>query len=201
MFQSQHKNSEFSLSPAALENLIRHAAPGKERLVVALLALTGMRRAELQSLRVGDIDLACRRIYIRAGKGARFRFAFISPRLDRMLRPIVDDADPMSPVLAGRGGSPLSLRTINNLVAAAGRRSGIANPNPRYRNVNPHLLRHSFARNWKRAQGSLESLQKLLGHASFQTTMDLYGTESLTETEENYHRTSRLLVTASRRNQ
>ena len=68
------------------------------------------------------------------------------------------------------------------------------NPNPRYKNINPHLLRHSLARNWKRHGGSIESLQKLLGHERIATTLELYGTESLVEIEHNYHKMANRLV-------
>ena len=80
----------------------------------------------------------------------------------------------------------MSLRNINYIVSRVAAKAGIETPNPRYRNVGPHLLRHSFARNWKRLGGSLESLQKILGHASLKTTLDVYGSESQAEVEENY---------------
>ena len=77
---------------------------------------------------------------------------------------------------------------------AIGQRADIIHPNPRYRHISPHLLRHSFARNWKRSGGSLESLKRLLGHSSRRTTMDLYGIESQEETEQNYREIEGLLL-------
>jgi integrase len=67
----------------------------------------------------------------------------------------------------------------------------VSNPNPRYRYVTCHLLRHSFARQWKAKNGSIESLSKILGHASPATTLTVYGTESLTEVRRNYDSTMR----------
>ena len=43
----------------------------------------------------------------------------------------------------------------------------------RYRN--PHVTRHTFATNWLRKGGRLETLSLILGHASIRTTFDLYG--------------------------
>jgi len=43
----------------------------------------------------------------------------------------------------------------------------------RYRN--PHLTRHTFATNYLRNRGRLETLSLVLGHESIQTTFDLYG--------------------------
>jgi integrase len=42
----------------------------------------------------------------------------------------------------------------------------------RYRN--PHTTRHTFATNWLRQGGRLETLSMILGHASIRTTFDEY---------------------------
>jgi integrase len=144
-----------------------------------------MRRAELQGLRADDIDLAKGDVLIRNGKGGKQRLVFVPDTLQDLLGHQLEFASPFA-LLPGPSGAPLSLRSLNLIVAACGRRAGIRNPNPRYRNITPHLLRHSMARNWKRVGGSLESLQKILGHSSMKTTMDLYGTEAVSETKENY---------------
>jgi len=51
----------------------------------------------------------------------------------------------------------------------------------RYRN--PHLTRHTFATNWLRRGGRLETLSVILGHASIRTTFDLYGHLDMTDVE------------------
>lgn len=82
----------------------------------------------------------------------------------------------------------LTVRQINKIVANAGHRAGVENPNPKYKNITCHLFRHSFAREWKKQGGSTESLAKILGHTSVKTTLDEYGTEDLEEVQENYER-------------
>jgi integrase len=154
--------------------------------MLALFALTGLRRAELRDLGGKDVSTTTREILIRSGKGGKQRLIFFPPSLDNLVAHQLSKVG-KGPLFPGRGGQPLSLRSINLIVARTGERAGIENPNPRYKNITPHLLRHSLARNWKRAGGSLESLQRILGHASLKTTMDLYGTESLAETKDNYN--------------
>jgi site-specific recombinase XerD len=88
----------------------------------------------------------------------------------------------------------MSLRNINYILTRVGREAGVCTPNPRYVGVGPHLIRHSFARNWKRSGGSIESLQKILGHASVKTTLDCYGTEDQREVEANYRQRHSALV-------
>ena len=73
-------------------------------------------------------------------------------------------------------------------MAWAGKKAGVENPNPKYKNLTPHLFRHSFAREWKKQGGSIESLSKILGHTSVKTTLDEYGTEDIDQVQENYER-------------
>jgi integrase len=89
-------------------------------------------------------------------------------------------------VFQSRQTGSLSTRQINRIVEAASRTSGIRHPNPRYQFVTCHLLRHTFARLWKVHRGSIETLSKILGHASVQTTWDIYGTEGLRDIQANY---------------
>ncbi len=50
--------------------------------------------------------------------------------------------------------------------------------------LNPHIFRHSIAR-WLKSQGfTAEWIQNFLGHQSYKTTMDLYGTISIDEMQE-----------------
>lgn len=181
----QSKHSEFNLAPHQIRALIAGARSLRDRTIISLFAYTGMRRAELRGLSVGDVDLETCRLHVRCGKGGKSRFVFFPAHLCGDIEAVIGGNERGS-LFRNKHHQQLSLRSINNIVAAAARIAGLDNPNPHYLNVTPHLLRHSFARNWKRSSGSLESLQKILGHSSFSTTMDLYGTESLDDTNGNY---------------
>ena len=60
-------------------------------------------------------------------------------------------------------GAPMRLDAVNDLVAAAARRAGMAA-------VHPHQMRHAFASNVLDAGGTLDEVQDLLGHASISST-------------------------------
>jgi integrase len=92
--------------------------------------------------------------------------------------------------LSQRNGQ-LTLRQVNWIVAQAGKASGVQNPNPAHQYITCHLARHSFAREWKKRGGSIETLPKILGHTSLKTTLDEYGTEDLQTVQENYSRVMR----------
>lgn len=190
----QLRNSEFHLTPSELRSLIENSPSPRDRLLVSLFVYTGIRRAELQQLRQDDLDELRRRLVVRYGKGGKQRLLYLPAALvEELARHAATQQSRF--LFPGRSRGLMSLRNINYLVSNAATTAGVRNPNPRYKNVSPHLIRHSFARNWKRAGGSLESLQKILGHASLKTTLDIYGTEDQQETEQNYHAVVSRLVT------
>ena len=78
----------------------------------------------------------------------------------------------------------LKLRAVNKIVQQAGERAGITNPNPARHHINPHLFRHSISRYLKSKRFSTEFIQNFLGHASFKTTMDMYGKMSIDEMQQ-----------------
>jgi integrase/recombinase XerC len=73
---------------------------------------------------------------------------------------------------------------INKIVAKAGRRAGITNPNTRLKHINPHIFRHSIARHLQNKGFSAEWIQNFLGYVSYKTTMDMYGTLSIDEMQQ-----------------
>lgn len=188
----QGKNSEFALWPAEIRRLLRGARSERDRLMVEVIAYTGIRRAEVRLLEGSDIDVERRRVLINHGKGGKCRIVYLPEGTIRRLKRASQNERFVFP---GRDGRPMSLRNVNHILRRVGDQAGVGTPNPRYRGVGPHLLRHSFARNWKRAGGSLETLQKLLGHSSLKTTLDEYGTESQFDAEENYRRLIPRLMT------
>jgi integrase/recombinase XerD len=181
----QLKNSEFCLKPAQIRRIIDKAGTFRNRCIIKAFAQTGIRRAELVALDIQDIDLVQRLMHIRNGMGGTARFIPLTSELAEDLKRLMGGLK-SGPVLQSRNGGKLTVRQINWIVAQAGKRAKVKNPNPKYRNVNCHLFRHSFAREWKKRRGSIESLSKILGHASVKTTLDVYGTEGLGDVQRNY---------------
>jgi integrase len=73
---------------------------------------------------------------------------------------------------------------VNTIVQKVGESAGVTNPNPGRAQLNPHIFRHSIARYLKSKGFSAEWIQNFLGHQSYQTTMDMYGTISIDEMQE-----------------
>ena len=185
----QLKDSEFYLKPAAVKKVIYAADSFRDRCILKTLAQTGIRRAELASLDARDLDLESRRVRIREGKGAKERLLPITEELASDLSHLIGRRT-TGPVFVSLRGGSISPRSVNRIVADAGERSGVENPNPKHNGrLTCHLFRHTFARRWKAKGGSMESLAKILGHSSTATTVDLYGTESIKDVQANYDAT------------
>lgn len=183
----QLKNSEFYLKPVQIRRIIDRAGSFRDSCIIKTFAQTGIRRAELAALGVTDLDFSQRLMHIRNGKGGKARIVPLTRELADDLKRLAV-VHTTGPIFLGRRGSGLSVRQINWIVAKAGKRANVNNPNPKYRSINCHLFRHSFAREWKQRRASIETLSKILGHASVKTTLDVYGTEGLGDIQRNYER-------------
>jgi len=134
--------------------------------VLELLYGSGLRVAELCSLRRDGIDLVQRTVRVW-GKGGRQRQIPISPpaaaALDAWLRDgrtlLVAADTPDEVVFVNRRGRPLTPRDARRLLD---RRA--VEP------THPHALRHTFATHLLDGGADLRAVQELLGHADLATT-------------------------------
>lgn len=188
--KQQNKGSEFCLTPGEVRRLIQAARTPRDRALIACLYYAGLRRAEARALDVGDVDLPGGRLLVRRGKGEKARVVPLHPELARYLGKLLSGRVE-GPVFTGEDGRRIGLSTVNYVVAQAGRRAGLRNPNPRRKEINPHLLRHSFARHFLARGGDPRHLAQILGHASIKTTLDIYGTPSEEEVQAAYREVMR----------
>ncbi len=186
-----HTRSQFHLTKDQIKILIKHAEKLRDKVVIKLLAYCGLRRFELAKIKIEDIDLETNKISIM-GKKSILRLATIfSEHLVEDLKVYIHYGlnNPKKGYLFPAVSSlnkkgHISNTEINRIVARAGNKAQLHNPIPELKNINPHILRHSCARILKDRGLSLEVIQKVLGHLSYKTTMDLYGTKSITEMDD-----------------
>lgn len=140
----------------------------RRRLMVELLARTGMRVGELAALeddavvRQGDLH----QLRIPVGKLHNDRYV---PLLPKLVDLIVDYRAMRGPSRSGHlverdDGKPFDRRTIQRYVATVAKRAGIGH-------VHPHQLRHTLATQSINRGMSLEAIAKLLGHRSMDMTL------------------------------
>ena len=124
---------------------------------------------ELIHLKIADIDSQRMVIRIASGKGNKSRDVMLSERALVLLRLYytVFYPKPISYVFeAGdKPGHPYSRTSVTKIVKRAAKRAGIT------KHIYPHSLRHAFATHMLEQGVNLKLIQKLLGHASIQSTM------------------------------
>lgn len=185
-----HSRSQFHLSEDQIKFLIKHADKLRDKVIIKLLAYCGLRRFELAKIKIEEINFETAKIQILGKKGiARLATIFSDQLLEDLKlyhQYVLNNSGgylfPAVSSLNERGH--ISPTEINRIVAKAGKRAQINNPIPELKNINPHILRHSCARILKDRGLSLEVVQKVLGHLSYKTTMDLYGTKSISEMDD-----------------
>lgn len=139
----------------------------KHRMVLTTCYAAGLRLSEATHLRVSDIDGDRQQLHIRLGKGRKARMIPISPRLLDALREFWKIDRPGNYLFPGRtADTPMHSATIQKACKMAVAYARITKPA-----VTPHTLRHSWATGMLEAGVDLLTISKIMGHASFVTTM------------------------------
>lgn len=154
----------------------------RNRLIIAMLYETGVRRAELVALRVFDVDEERRELKVH-GKRNKDRvvpFCGELGSLVRLYRPLrAEVAPPGSDVFfLTEKGRPVYDKLIYNVVC--GILSSVTNGKR-----SPHTLRHSFASAMLNHGAGINSVKELLGHESLATTQ-IYTHVTYRELKKNY---------------
>jgi integrase/recombinase XerD len=137
----------------------------KHRVLAMLAYSTGMRISEVLHLRVSDIDSKRMMIRVEQGKGQKDRYVPLPPTLLQWLRIYWKTARPTSYLFPGRvPGMPLTRESVHKAIACARKAAGIS------KNINPRMLRHSFATHLLESGTNIRIIQALLGHRSLNTT-------------------------------
>ncbi|HLC88770.1 MAG TPA: tyrosine-type recombinase/integrase [Candidatus Nanoarchaeia archaeon] len=183
-----HSRSQFHLTEQQIKILIKHAEKLRDKVVIKLLAYCGLRRFELAKIKIEDINFETRKIGILGKKNIDRLATIFSDQLLEDLKIYMQyvlgspKQGYLFPAISSLNeNGHITPTQINRIVAKAGKRAQLNNPIPELKNINPHILRHSCARILKDRGLSLEVVQKVLGHLSYKTTMDLYGTKSISE--------------------
>jgi integrase/recombinase XerD len=135
------------------------------------MVLGGLRRCEVLGLRLGDLQVAARRVFIADGKGGHQRLIPMSGRFFTSVasyldgeRPADADTDRLFVVLKGpRRGQPLSAAGLDQILDSARERAGLAQ-------ATCHQLRHTCLTRLREAGMALEAVQAQAGHSSIEST-------------------------------
>jgi integrase/recombinase XerD len=162
------------LSSHQVDGLLK--APEKERLglrdraMLDLLYATGLRVSELIQLRTGDLDESQGVIRV-VGKGNKQRLVPVGREALKSVAAYCTEQRPQ--LLKGRvtpflfvtaRGTRMTRQGFWQLLRGHGKSAGM------FRNLSPHVLRHTFATHLLEGGADLRSVQTMLGHADIGTT-------------------------------
>ncbi len=137
----------------------------KHKFLIALAYTAGMRREEVQNLKIRDIDLQHNRVFIRDAKGNKDRYSLFSKYLHSLYQEYLEKEKPKIYVFESiLPGVKYSTSSMSNTLKKMAKDAGIK------RNVHLHMLRHSFATHLLEEGKDIRYVQELLGHRSIKTT-------------------------------
>src|SRR5215471_2908698 len=159
------------LSPAEVDALTAALRTHRDRAMVAAMVLGGLRRCEVLGLRLEDLRVGERRVFIAEGKGGHQRLIPVSPRFFTEVSAYLEterltgiSTDRVFVVLKGpRRGQPLSADGLDEILDGARARAGLSR-------ATCHQLRHTCLTRLREAGMALEAVQAQAGHASIEST-------------------------------
>jgi site-specific recombinase XerD len=144
----------------------------RDRAILALLYGAGLQRAEAAALKLADYDPETGRILVRSGKGGKDRAVFLAGRRKAALECWIDlrGQEPgglLQPTRAGKVWvSSCQCMTPDALFKILERLGESA----KLKDFSPHYLRRSYISDLIDAGADLLAVQRLVGHASVNTT-------------------------------
>jgi len=162
----------------------------RDRAMVELFYSTGLRRSELASLDVADVDFRTREILIRKGKGEKERIVPVGEKALEVLREYLvirkkflgRNRDCGALFLTSRGRRPVPDK-LSRRICLLKEKAGIISKGL------AHAFRHSFATHTLANGAPLEAIRRMLGHAQLSTTQ-MYAhidREKLSEVHKRTH--------------
>ncbi len=160
----------------------------RDKAMMEFIYATGLRLREIESLNLGDIDFSSHTIRVK-GKGDKIRIVPISDIALKKLRKYLmkrrqkgEKLSIDSPLFLNKNGTRLSGRSIARIIKKRAKEFGI------FKNLHPHMFRHSFATHLLNGGADLRVVQELLGHSSLSTTQ-IYTHISKSRLREIYDKT------------
>lgn len=146
----------------------------RDHALLLVAVQTGLRNAELRSLRRDDVGLGAGAHLRCLGKGRKERCTplrrDVAAVIERWLLENQREAEAQAPVFPSMRGGSLSADALQRLVARHVTAAALACPTLTGRTITPHTLRHTAAMDLLRRGVDLTVIALWLGHESTETT-------------------------------
>lgn len=153
------------LSQKEVVGLISNTKNLKHRAIIALLYSSGLRISELINLKLSDISVDRRQVFIKNSKGRKDRYVTLAESMMPLLQQYLKLYKPQLYFAEGPPSEPYSASSVRQFIKASRVLSGITT------SITPHTLRHSYATHLLEQGVGIRHIQELLGHSKPETTM------------------------------
>lgn len=163
---------------------VKDFVSARDRLVIELLYATGMRRAELISLKTHDIDLVKQQLKI-TGKRNKQRIIPLYGQICQYIFKYLDYKKETGlthdQLLVTEKDKPLYPSLVYNIV------NNVFKQYSTKTKTSPHILRHTFATHLLNQGANLNAIKELLGHESLSST-EIYTQNSIHQLKQSYQK-------------
>ena len=160
------------LSREEIWSMLQTATLLKHKLLVGLLYGCGLRCMEVRNIELKHLDPDRKLLHIVQSKGNKDRYVPLSVHLIRGIQTFVSINHPKRFLFEGTGNPEgkdfdgrYSQRGVQWAVKTIAKNAGIL------KEVNVHMLRHTYATHLLEDGVNIIAVQKLMGHANIETTM------------------------------
>lgn len=162
---------------------VRDFTSARNKLIIELLYATGMRRAELISLKTVNVDIECQQIKITGKRNKQRIIPLYRQISDHILEYInyKKEARLSHPsLLVTKKNKSLYPSLVYNIVNNTFKLYSTKSK------TSPHVLRHTFATHLLNKGANLNAIKELLGHESLSST-EIYTQNSMEQLKQTYH--------------
>jgi len=162
----------------------------RDRVMLEIFYSTGIRRAELRSLNIDDVDYKSGFLRVNSGKGGKDRVVPMGKIACRYLenyikgvRPELVKGNKTKALFISKKSGRISKNLAIEMIHKYTKRAGIT------KRVTCHTFRHSCATHMVRNKAGLRHVQEMLGHSSLNTTQKYIQLTivDLKEAHKKYH--------------
>lgn len=156
----------------------------RDKLIVDLFYVTGMRRAELIELTLANVDLYANTVKV-LGKRNKERIVPVLPEISNQIKIYLNERSDLEVIqnpeylFLTKSGNKLNISLVYRLV------NGYFSSVSEKVKKSPHILRHSFATHLLNNGADINSVKDLLGHATLASTQ-VYTHNSLAELKNTH---------------
>lgn len=177
------------LDSEEINKIIDAAKNLRDRVVLKILARTGIRRFELCNLMVKDIDFDNKCLFVEHGRGDKSRYVPLDDDTLHDIKSYLNSRKYGKLIQSNnKANDGIDLSGINEIVRKTSEKAGVKNHDSKRKNLNPHIFRHSFIRNMIQAGVPQHHVQQIVGHGDIRTIIQMYCAPEFKDTQETYEK-------------